>query len=57
MAKVKVQLSIYPEGHLHQIDEDELPQLRADGLLVEDDEPKAPAKPAAKPAVKPAVKE
>lgn len=56
----KVQLSIHPKGQLHEVPEDELPGLRAQGLLVEDEpggEAPAPASPAAPAAAKPAVKE
>lgn len=49
MAKVKVKLTLFDEPH--EVDEDELPSLRQQGLLVEEPAP-APAEATAVKATK-----
>lgn len=49
MAKVQVRLSIRPD-ELTEVDEDELPVLRAQGLLLEDGPPSAEPASLAAPA-------
>lgn len=60
MAKTSVRLTMFADPH--EVDEDEIPNLRAQGLLIEDEpEAAAPAEAApaadAKPTRKPAQKE
>lgn len=50
MPKVKVKLTLFPEPR--EVDEDEIPSLRAQGLLEEDPAPAPAAEPAAVKATK-----